>query len=149
MPITIAKDAGAGAGSDTTYTIRNFQNLVISADTGMDQVGNVTATKLDAILLKIEGPRVSIDFDWVMLEEATTVSSSSTVKTPVEQLDYVYNTLLSEGEAQIIDTYTLTIDFNGSTWALTGVPVKIITTIAELTPLTFNGHITFVVGTVF
>jgi len=151
MPITIAKDAGAGAGSDSTLTIRNFENLVADASTPADVIGDLVDTESAAILIKFLGATLVIDFDYTIMEEATDVvsGSGSGVTTAPGQFKYLYDTLMSKGASAILDTYTLTLDFGGGvTFVRTGVITKITCTMTGQEPLTFKGHITFQVGTV-
>jgi len=152
MPMTVFKDAGAGAGSDTTLTIRNFQNLTIDGNTPADVFNDIAGDEDDAILLKMQGASMTIGFDWVLMEETTSVVSGAggSVTTAVGQQKYLYDTFMSKGVSQILDTYTLTIDYGGAvTFVRTGVVVKITCTMAGDEPVTFNGHMDFHVGTVF
>lgn len=146
MPITIAKDAGAGAGSDTTYTINNFQNLIIEGDNPGDAIADVVGDEEAAILLKFIGPTMKISFDYTLDGNNSNTAGSLTALT---ELAYIYDTFLSQGTAQILDEYTLTVNFSGAgTFVRVGVITKATATMAEMKPLTFSGHIEFLVGDV-
>lgn len=152
MPITIAKDAGAGAGSDTTLEIRNFGNLAIKNTTPVDTIGDLTNDAEDAVLIKSLGPMTMISFEYSIVQETSSVVTAGiggSVTTPAGQIQYLMDTLLSQGSSQIIDTYTLTLDFGGGvTIVRTGVITQIDCTMTSQEPITFTGHIDFQVGTV-
>ncbi len=151
MVITIAKDAGAGSGSDTTYTIRNFRNLSIDGATPAESFDDMTGDEQDTVIIKILGAKMTVDFDWTILDESTSVVSGAggTVTTALQQQTYLYDTLMSQGTSAILDWYQLTLDYGGgNTWARFGVIAKLDLTMTSDAPLTFNGHISFVIGTV-
>jgi hypothetical protein len=149
LPITIAKDAGAG--SDTTLTISNFSNLSIDSDSPSDVIGDISSDSQDAVLVKFLGPQTRISFDYVIMAESSSVVSGAgrSVTTAPGQMMYLHDTLFSTGAHQINDLYTITIDFGGGeSYSATGIVFKVTTNMTGDQPLTFSGHIDFLVGTV-
>lgn len=146
MASTLNKNSSA-----TILTFNNFRNLIVKATTPADAIGDITADDDDAILIKVLGPQMTIEFDWTLMAEASSVVSGtgSPVTTAVGQFLYLYNTLKSQGTDQITDTYTLTLDFGGgNTLVKTGVITELTTTMEETTPVTYTGHLAFLAGTV-
>lgn len=95
---------------------------------------------------------MTLGFDWTLMEEASSVVSGAggSVTTAVGQYKYLYDTFMSKGASQILDTYTLTLDYGGGvTFVRTGVVTKIVCTLTGDEPVTFKGHIDFTAGTVF
>ena len=85
------------------------------------------------------------------MEEPSSVVSGAggSVTTAVGQQKYILDTLISQGASQIIDEYTLTIDYGGGlTYAKTGVITKVDITMTGDEPVTFKARLDFGVGTV-
>jgi hypothetical protein len=102
-------------------------------------------------MIAMEGARMTVGFDWELVEETSSVVSGAggSVTTAVGQKQYLYDTFMSKGASQILDTYTLTLDYGGGvTFVRTGVPTKITCTMTSDQPVTFKAHIDFTVGSV-
>lgn len=116
MPITISKYTGQSHTWDSTFTCNNFVNLAIEGNTPAEVIGDVTDSDEKAILIKFLGPTTTINFDWILMDESSTVvtGTGGTVTTARDQLRYLYNVLMSTGTSQILDSVRIIIYFSST-----------------------------------
>ena len=146
MPLTVSKTSDSG---NTTYTLRNFQNLRINGISPIEVISDISGDEDDTMLLKIFGPQLAIDVTLTLNDEASTVVSGtgSPVTSAVDQCKYFYDTLWSKGSSSDTDEYDLTIDFgSGVTMTRSGLVTNIDVSKTNHEPLTFSGTIRFEVG---
>jgi hypothetical protein len=146
MPISISKNSGA-----SVYEIRNFENLHTGIAVPVIDISDITGDDQDGMLTVIEGPCSTIEFDWVVLDESSSVvtGTGSPVTTAIAQHAYLTNTFMPNGANQILDSYTITLDFcGGSTFSRDGRLTDIDLVMTGNEPLTWKAHAKFIVGTV-
>ena len=107
MPVTINKNDGTNI-----LTINNFSNVVIDAGGGSDLLPDLAGDEKSAILIHTLGPTMTINFEYTLVDEASTVVTGSTVTTARDQMKYLYNTLMSTGTASYTDSYWFTLEFS-------------------------------------
>jgi hypothetical protein len=109
MPITIGKNDGA-----TILTVNNFNNLIIDSTTPIDNFSDIVGDEETAVLFKSAGPMMTISFEYVLVDEASTVVSGTggTVTTARGQMKYLYDTLMSSGSDAFSDDYYIILEFS-------------------------------------
>ena len=152
MASTIYKDAGAGAGSDTTLTLNNFSGFHVEIDTPSESFADIGGDEEDAVLISMLGTTMKLSFGWSVVDEAANVVSGvgSPVTTAIGQAKYLIDTLKSAGASAILDSYTVTLDFGGGvTIVRSGKLVKLTVDQASDEPITYKAHAEFLIGAVF
>jgi hypothetical protein len=109
MPIILNKRDGS-----TVLTINNFSNISIDANTGSELFPDLAGSEKDAILVHFLGPTMTISFEYTLVDEGSTVVSGTggTVTMARDQMAYLYNTLMSVGDAALTDEYTLSLEYS-------------------------------------
>lgn len=144
MGFSISKNGGA-----TVYTIAHFSNIAFEREDDAVVFGDPAGSDEDAIITVDTGPLLRIIIDWIIMQEASSVVSGmgSPVTGAPEQVKYLLDTLSSNEENRFLDKYVVTITFSGGTTIVReGRLVKLTCPMSSDTPLTFNGHLEFLVG---
>lgn len=141
MTITINKNSSA-----TILTLNNFSNISYDLSMPVEVIKEIESDEEATKLLKIEGNTATLNFEWTLTEEASSVVSGtgSPVTTAVGQFKYLFDTLQP---TSITDTFTVTVDFAGTTFVRTGIITKITAIQTSDQPITFRGSMSLQVGT--
>lgn len=110
MPILISKTANGVVQG--LFTVNNFSNVTVDAGNNSDTLADLAGDERSAILIHTLGPTMQINFEYSLIDEASTVVSGSTVTTARDQMKYLYNTLMSTGATSYNDFYWLILQFS-------------------------------------
>lgn len=125
-------------------TLRNYESVDFELDSPVGDFPIPELRDVENIIVKAEGNRLVISFSWVLIDEPTSIVTSTPsqcVSTVQEQLDFFLNTFQPNS---INDVFKLDID--GISRA--GTFRKISFSKSSATPVTYSGRMEFIAGDV-